>query len=104
MKWKLLFLLLFGLYISHAQNFKQVYQHQVDQPFIKLVGEEDMDFHIAASGKFLVMGTNEWIKVLDSKGEMLFNYTCLPKSNDKTRLAAQFFEGMTSINNILACS
>lgn len=85
-----------------AQGLEKRYSAQIEASFYSLFGKDDMDFHISSSGKYLVMGTDEWIKILDESGVKMIDYSCLPKSNKGLGIASSFAEGATGglISNV----
>ena len=93
MKLKLTLLLFFAGAVLHAQEFSKVYEHQIDAPFFKIFEDGAMDFHISNTGEYMVMGTDEWIKVLDGNGKLLFNEDCINKSNKGGKLLGSVVGG-----------
>ena len=93
MKLKLTLLLLFAGTMLHAQKFNKIYEHKIDVPFYKLFEGGDMDFHISNSGEHVVIGTDDWIKVLDGSGQLLFKQECINKSNKKSNLLGDVVGG-----------
>lgn len=93
MKLKFTIILLFSCGVLYSQKFSKVYQHEVDRSFMKVMNGITTDFHISNTGDYVVMATEEYVKVLDKQGNEIIKYDCLPKVNTKSSLASDLIGG-----------
>ncbi len=87
----MLFFLISGL--VHSQKFDKVFEHEIDRSFMKFLDGVTAEFSITPSGKYLVIATEEYVKLIDDAGREIFTYDCIPKANTKAGLGADIFGG-----------
>ena len=93
MKYYFIFMFLVLFNSLNAQQFKRVYEYDLDQSFATLLNNELTKFEISNSGDHLMMLTNEYVKTLDKEGNLIFEYQCVPKTNSKSSLASDLIGG-----------
>jgi hypothetical protein len=93
MKYIYLCTLLFFIYSLKAQEFKKVYEHDIDKSIGTLLEGDLTDFEISPSADYVMVLTSENIKTLDKNGDVIFEYQCVPKSNSSASLFSDFIGG-----------
>ncbi len=102
MKFISICLLVFLCHAIEAQQFKKVYNYDIDRSFGTLLKGDLTEFEISPSGNHVMMLTSENVKTLDNKGEVIFEYQCVPKSNSDASFVSDLIGGQIGemISNI----
>lgn len=102
MKFISICLLVFLCHAIEAQQFKKVYNYDIDRSFGTLLKGDLTEFEISPSGNHVMMLTSENVKTLDKKGEVIFEYQCVPKSNSDASFVSDLIGGQIGemISNI----
>jgi len=85
-----------------AQQFNKVYDYDIERSFGTLLKGDLTEFEVSPSGHHVMMLTSENVKTLDKKGEVIFEYQCVPKSNKDSSIASDLIGGQIGemISNI----
>ena len=85
--------ILLSINFLNSQEFKKVYEHDIDKSLKSLLKGDLTDFEIAPSGDYVMMLNAENVQTLDKKGDVIFDYQCVPKSNNSASLLSNFVGG-----------
>ncbi len=90
---KYFYIIFFLVSLLNAQEFKKIYEYDLDRSFENQLSNDLTEFEISPSGNYVIMITNEHIKTLNKDGNLIFEYKCVPKTNSKSSSFSDFIGG-----------
>jgi len=95
-------LLIFLCYSLEAQQFKKIYEHDIDRSFKSLLKSDLTEFEISPSGDHVMMLSGDYVKTVDKRGKVIFEHQCVPKTNNNASLVSDLIGGQLGnmISNI----